>query len=455
MGYYTYQYRGEVQDWINTHIRADDFSTYRRGNAPPPPIGLTARNLSDAMGGAVSLDRYAQLLPGYRAACVEAGLSGNLNRLAMFAAQLGEESGGLKWMEEIASGSEYEGRSDLGNTQPGDGVRFKGRGPIQITGRNNYSQLSQWAFGKGYVPSPTFFVDNPTQLSTDQYGFLGPVWYWTVARPQINSLCDAGDIVGVTKAINGGTNGLQDRTNRWNHCLAMGLAQLDVQGTTGPTPDTGDDDLSAEAERMIKELYDEYRKEKTGPSRSFMVPDGNPVDSPLGFLWNIDGNVENINITLGYLFGTTLAEEFVNTVASTGVAPASWAGNVNRAWLQQYGQQWCLGLIDFRAAIQTALQSAGAVPVVNNAAPTIVTASITPAQAQDIANRIGQQIAIPATPPAATVPAVVDSPAGLGDIVKTVVDAVEQLKLSDALSTQDYATLAASIKILEMKNGTA
>lgn len=149
-----------------------------------------------------------------------------INRAAMFCAQIGHESVGLRYYEEIASGADYEWRADLGNDQPGDGVRFKGRGPIQITGRANYRTLSQWAHSKGYVPTPTYFVDSPRELGTVRYGFLGAVWYWTVARPQINSMCDNNDVNGVTRAINGGLNGIDDRINRWRKCRALGEALL-------------------------------------------------------------------------------------------------------------------------------------------------------------------------------------------------------------------------------------
>lgn len=182
--------------------------------------------LAWAMGNQVSESRYRELLPAASKALADCDCT-TVDRIAMWCAQVGHESGGLQWMEELASGAAYEGRNDLGNTQPGDGVRFKGRGPIQVTGRANYAGLSQWAHGQGLVPTPTFFVDDPAELSSDRYGFVGVVWYWTVARP-MNSYADRGDIIGATRAVNGGTNGIDDRTARWNRCRAMGEELLQL-----------------------------------------------------------------------------------------------------------------------------------------------------------------------------------------------------------------------------------
>ena len=122
-------------------------------------------------------------------------------RLAHFAAQLCHESGSFRYMEEIASGAAYEGRSDLGNVQPGDGVRYKGRGPIQITGRANYRY-----FGR------KIGIDlerHPQLAAFPSIGLHLALEYWRDRN--LNTLADADDIVGITKKINGGTNGLDDR----------------------------------------------------------------------------------------------------------------------------------------------------------------------------------------------------------------------------------------------------
>ena len=191
-------------------------------DADPEPDGLSASELCEAMGGALSLARYEQLV-GPVTDALELSDATTPERMAMWLAQIGHESGGLRYMEEQADGSQYEGRTDLGNTQPGDGTRFRGRGPIQITGRNNVTQFSLWAHRQGLTPTSTWFVDRPEELASDRFGFYAAAWYWTVARPQINSLSDAGDLIGVTKAINGGLHGIDDRRKFWTKNKALSM----------------------------------------------------------------------------------------------------------------------------------------------------------------------------------------------------------------------------------------
>lgn len=135
---------------------------------------------------------------------MEKGEINNRARICHFLAQILHESGELRYTEELASGEEYEDRADLGNNRPGDGVRFKGRGLIQLTGRANYRAYSYFT-GQN-------FLDNPKAISELPHSVGVAVWYWTTRR--LNSLADAGDFEGITRAINGGLNGME---NRWRY----------------------------------------------------------------------------------------------------------------------------------------------------------------------------------------------------------------------------------------------
>ncbi len=149
-------------------------------------------------------------------------------RKLCFLAQVGHESGSLFFTEELASGAAYEGRKNLGNTQPGDGVRFKGRGLIQITGRSNYKAVGD-ALGVDFIKNPTLLGGkNVTKCTPEQlkYAVLSAGWYWNSRRlnniadlinplKPIDSGTNLANFILMTKKINGGTNGLHDRLNRF------------------------------------------------------------------------------------------------------------------------------------------------------------------------------------------------------------------------------------------------
>lgn len=132
-------------------------------------------------------------------------------RIAMFLAQLAHESGSFKYVEEIATGEAYEGRGDLGNVLPGDGVKFKGRGLIQITGRTNYGKLS--------TALSYDFIGNPEALELPGPASMSTGWFWKSRG--LNEIADANSLDAfkkVTKKINGGFNGLADRLAHWERC---------------------------------------------------------------------------------------------------------------------------------------------------------------------------------------------------------------------------------------------
>lgn len=122
-------------------------------------------------------------------------------RMAHFLSQIAHESGELRYTKELASGKAYEGRKDLGNIQKGDGVRFKGRGLIQITGRANYTAYAKFC---GYD-----VVAKPELLEKPVGAVKSAMWYWQTHG--LNELADADKFVTITRRINGGTNGLESR----------------------------------------------------------------------------------------------------------------------------------------------------------------------------------------------------------------------------------------------------
>ena len=151
------------------------------------------------------------------------------NRQAYFLAQTAMESAGYITTTEFASGAEYNGRRDLGNTHPGDGPRFKGRGIIQLTGRSNYG-----TYGKILGVD---LVGNPELAAKFPWAALTAGQYWKSRN--INECADRNDFVCATKRINGGTNGLSTRqlylgrARAALHGRPIGVgARAAVQGTT-------------------------------------------------------------------------------------------------------------------------------------------------------------------------------------------------------------------------------
>ena len=182
------------------------------------PGSATLTALRAAVPGQFGPDLLHILMPlssEEQAAAFSAPLTAAMNvnqintplRMVHFLAQLGHESGSLRFTAELASGADYEGRTDLGNTQPGDGPRFKGRGLIQITGRTNYARYGKDR-GQDYITGL-----NPDLLATDRNLAADcSGWFW--ATRHLNELADGDDLLGITKRINGGTNGLEDRARR-------------------------------------------------------------------------------------------------------------------------------------------------------------------------------------------------------------------------------------------------
>jgi len=125
--------------------------------------------------------------------------------IAAFIAQLSHESGEYRHMREIHDGSNYEGRLDLGNTEPGDGVRYPGRGGIQVTGRGA-ARAAGRALGVD-------FEAHPEKMELPEWATKVSAWFWTAYKPFLQPASQMGWFRVTTRITNGGYNGWADRLN--------------------------------------------------------------------------------------------------------------------------------------------------------------------------------------------------------------------------------------------------
>lgn len=208
---------------------------------------MNVATLQRAMPG-LPAGRAKALLPHLERAMREQSIT-TTKRAAAFLAQLGHESVSLRYFEEIADGSAYEGRRDLGNVHPGDGKRYKGRGPIQLTGRNNYRTYG------GLLKLP--LESQPHLAARPEIGFRVAALFWQ--RMGGNTLADRQEFREITRRINGGYNGLQDRLNRWATIKSLGDAVLPAE-----TP------LERDRAELAKRRA-QLEKEKTPATRTYLI----------------------------------------------------------------------------------------------------------------------------------------------------------------------------------------
>ena len=178
----------------------------------------------------LSADEARKIAPYLDSAMAEAKINTPL-RKAAFIAQTAHESAGYTRMEELASGQEYEGRLDLGNTQKGDGPLFKGRGFLQLTGRSNYLECGL-ALGIDLVA-------NPQVAATHAKAARVASWFWT--KHDLNSLADRGAFDAITQKVNGGQNGAAERRAYYSRALKVlganePVPSSDVGNAGGSTP---------------------------------------------------------------------------------------------------------------------------------------------------------------------------------------------------------------------------
>lgn len=173
--------------------------------------------------------------PFLDAACQRFGIT-TPQRLAAFLGQIGHESGSLRYVRELASGAAYEGRRDLGNTQPGDGMRYRGRGLIQITGRANYRATAE----RLRAHDAPDFEDFPEALEEPKWAAYSAADWW--AAHGLSDLADRGEYVAIGRQINRGSrysakpaNGEADRLARWARAKAALMSAPQPAAEDAPT----------------------------------------------------------------------------------------------------------------------------------------------------------------------------------------------------------------------------
>jgi len=171
---------------------------------------ITNDQLNNLCSGKISSTKLNIYVPLINKYMVEYNINNKL-RISSFISNLLVESGRFNYTKEIASGIAYEGRKDLGNTIKGDGIKFKGRGLIQITGRNNYKQLTK-DFGIDFIKFPEL-------LEQPDNACRSACWFWF--NHNLNSISDTGNFKKVVETINGGLNEYNERLWYYNQLLKI------------------------------------------------------------------------------------------------------------------------------------------------------------------------------------------------------------------------------------------
>lgn len=177
-------------------------------------INITMSNLTEKQLQSVFKEASASLITKFLPFLNQTMEEYEINtpqRIRMFLAQIGHESGQLRYVEEIASGQAYELRKDLGNNQLGDGKKYKGRGLIQVTGKRNYLLCG--------LALDLDLLQHPELLSETRNACRSAGWYWK--NNNLNALCDLGLFQELTKRINGGLNGYADRYKLYQRALEV------------------------------------------------------------------------------------------------------------------------------------------------------------------------------------------------------------------------------------------
>lgn len=212
---------------------------------------ITANQLRAMARGAPNAANLNSVLVAINAHGRSLGLD-RPHRLAHYLAQLLHESGSFRYDREVwgptPAQRRYEGRGDLGNDRKGDGSRYRGRTAGQITGRANYRAFADWA-RKHIDPKAPDFEAQPDLINTDPWEGLGFVWYWSVGNPDrksLNRYADDNNIEMITRRVNGGLNGFEDRLDYYGRAalvlLGYGTTEAEIKRFQREHPEAGSAD---------------------------------------------------------------------------------------------------------------------------------------------------------------------------------------------------------------------
>jgi predicted chitinase/uncharacterized membrane protein YeaQ/YmgE (transglycosylase-associated protein family) len=222
------------QDNGRSSVSAPESSQHQGGNI------VTRQQAESVYGRKMSDQQFNDLN-----SCLQRFEINTVPRIRHFLSQTAHESGGLRWMEELASGSAYEGRRNLGNTSPGDGRKYKGAGVIQLTGRHNYQKFADFIKDQNVMQGHSYVAQ--------VYPFNSAGFWWK--NNNMNALCDRGGTVKeVTKKVNGGYNGLSDRQRYYDKACQV-IKQL-------PSTPLHTEELAAQPEtgKAARESSDQVSK---------------------------------------------------------------------------------------------------------------------------------------------------------------------------------------------------
>ena len=197
---------------------ADWVCKYREEPPAPKSVpGPITPELMNRFSGHPASSFDALFCSDFNALLKQTGFDTDLTAFRMLLAQMAHESGNWLYMKECGSTAYftamYEGRSDLGNTQKGDGARFSGCGPIQCTGRANFTDSYKYLQQMEGLDDPRF-MEEGTPYVSEKYPFQVCIG-WLIKNRYLD-YCKTGDLLTCTKILNGGTNGLEDRQYWWD-----------------------------------------------------------------------------------------------------------------------------------------------------------------------------------------------------------------------------------------------